>query len=480
MWQKSTELWELEYSGIRIRSRGAALRELILHKVSRFAAIAVFMLAPLPFGSAETVWICVWTILLAFSLATADLRSTTVDDFYLLLPLFAVLVVVAAVITMQLWPNPFFHQADAAWAVARDAMGGNLAGRVSITANGPWLAFGYPLLLVLAFTRAVYIGTDADDARQLLRILAWTGLAYAVYGILAEIGDPTTLLFRRKEAYLGFVTGTFVNRNTAATFFGSCALLFLLPLLRFIYRQDRPNRPPSRRTTALIAYYLASPLALGGGFVVCLVATAMTGSRAGLLLLILTVFLATALFFAPLRVGKFRRWGWLAGVAVALLLLFQLVGGAVAGRILTYGLVDEQRFTAYRTVLTMIREHPLLGIGYGNFESAFPAYRPDALGSLGIWDRAHSTPLELAVELGIPAACLVIVTCLWYFYHLLSGSLRRRRDRYIPIIGASVATLGLLHTSIDFSLQIPGFGVFFAAITGCGLAQSRPSSEQKK
>ncbi|WP_027532895.1 hypothetical protein [Bradyrhizobium sp. WSM3983] len=86
--------------------------------------------------------------------------------------------------------------------------------------------------------------------------------------------------------------------------------------------------------TALIAYSLSS--------------------RAGLLLLILTVFLATALFFAPLRIDKLRRWGLLAGIAVAVLLLFQLVGGAIAGRILVYGLVDEQRLNMYRTVLTMI------------------------------------------------------------------------------------------------------------------------------
>lgn len=451
-----------------------------MQKVSRFAAIGVFMLVPLPFGSTETVWICIWMVLLALSLATADLRGATVDDFYLLLPLFAVLVVVAAVVTVQLWPNPPLRQVDAAWTAARDATGESLPDRVSITANGPWIAFGYPLLLALAFTRAFYIATDAEHARQLLRILAWTGLGYALYGILADIGDPTTLLFRPKEAYIGFVTGTFVNRNTAATFYGSCALLFLLPLLRLFYRQDRPTRPPSRQMTVLIGYYLASPLALGGGFVTCLVATAMTGSRAGLLLLILTVLMATALFFAPLRVDKLRRWGWLAGVATAVLFLFQFVGGAVAGRILSYGLIDEQRFNAYRAAWAMIREHPLLGIGYGNFESAFPAYRPAALGSLGIWDRAHSTPLELAVELGVPAACLIMITCLWYLYHLLNGSLHRRRDRYIPIIGASVATLGFLHTSIDFSLQIPGFGVFFAAITGCGLAQSRSSSEQKK
>lgn len=33
----------------------------------------------------------------------------------------------------------------------------------------------------------------------------------------------------------------------------------------------------------------------------------------------------------------------------------------------------------------------------------------------------------------------------------------RLRDRYVPILGASVAALGFLHTSIDVSLQIPGF-----------------------
>ena len=463
-----------------MRRRDCGPRELVLYKLSRFTAIGVLMLAPLPFGSTEMIWICIWAMLLACSLATTDLRSATVDDFYLLLPLFMTLVAVAAVITIQSWPNPPFGQIDPAWAGAREVTGENLPGRISMTANGPWLAFGYPLLLALAFTQAFYISTDADDARRLLRILAWTGFAYALYGILAEIGNPTSILFRRKEAYVGVVTGTFVNRNTAATFYGSCALLFLLPLLRFIHRRDQKDRPPSRQMSDLIAYYLASPLALGGGFVVCLVATAMTGSRAGLLLLILTVLMAAALFLAPLRVGKLRRWGWLAGIATAVLFLFQLVGGAVAGRILTYGLVDEQRYNTYLGALTMIREHLLLGIGYGNFESVFPAHRPAALGSLGVWDRAHSTPLELAVELGVPAACLIIVTCLWYLYHLLNGSLHRRRDRYIPIIGVSVAALGLLHTSIDFSLQIPGFGVFFAAITGCGLAQCRPTSEQKK
>jgi len=30
---------------------------------------------------------------------------------------------------------------------------------------------------------------------------------------------------------------------------------------------------------------------------------------------------------------------------------------------------------------------------------------------MGVWDRAHSTPLELAAEVGLPLACLVAI--LW-------------------------------------------------------------------
>jgi O-antigen ligase len=186
------------------------------------------------------------------------------------------------------------------------------------------------------------------------------------------------------------------------------------------------------------------------------------------------------LYLAPLPIDNLRRWGLGAGVAVLALMLLQFVGGTVAGRIGSHGLIDEQRLAAYGRAIAMIRDYPLLGIGYGNFEVTFPAYRTAELGSVGVWDRAHSTPLELAAELGLPATVLIAIICLWYVYLLFWSSLRRRRDRYIPIAGASVAALGLLHSSIDFSLQIPGFGVFFAAIVGCGLAQSLPSSLRKE
>lgn len=445
--------------------------------ISRFFATAVFVLAPLPLGSLDLAWICFWNFLLVCSLLTADLSAVSRRNAMLLIPLAVAIAAVVVIVALQTWSDPSSESA-AVWELPRRFFGLVLPDRLSVTARGTWLAFGSVLLLSLAFTRAVILASDAGAARSLLRILAW-GCLYALYGILAELIAPDMVLFRQKEAYLGFATGTFVNRNTAATFWGTCALLFLVPLLRTMHRQEGgpPEQPDWRSQLEQI---LSAPVALGAGFAICTIALAMTGSRAGLLLSVGTFVLAIILYLVPLELGRSRKWLVLGGSAAAGLVLLQLVGGLVAGRIVEHGLIDPQRLAAYQASLGIIADHRLLGVGLGNFEAVFPAIRPAALGSLGIWDRAHSTPLEIAVELGIPAFAVIALACLWYLYHLFTGSLRRKRDRYIPVIGASVAVLGVAHSCIDFSLQIPGYGVFFAAIVGCGLAQSLPSQMRKE
>jgi len=40
----------------------------------------------------------------------------------------------------------------------------------------------------------------------------------------------------------------------------------------------------------------------------------------------------------------------------------------------------------------------------------------------------------------------------------------RHKFRFIPVMGLSALVLASLHSVVDFSLQIPGVGVYFAAI----------------
>jgi hypothetical protein len=58
------------------------------------------------------------------------------------------------------------------------------------------------------------------------------------------------------------------------------------------------------------------------------------------------------------------------------------------------------------------------------------------------------------------------------FAVLARGVFGRRRDAIIPLAAAATATLSLLHSCLDFTLQVPGYSIPFFALFGAGLAQS--------
>ena len=106
----------------------------------------------------------------------------------------------------------------------------------------PFFALGSPLVCLLALICGFLVCADRHGARGLLWVIAWSGLAYAVYGIAAHLIDPTKVLWRVKPAYVANVTSTFINRNTAAVYFGSCSVV-CLALLCDRLRRFLPHGP---------------------------------------------------------------------------------------------------------------------------------------------------------------------------------------------------------------------------------------------
>ena len=435
-------------------------------RISRFIAIVVFVLAPLPFGSVDLVWIWIWTALLIASLLTANLSRVCNSDLWVVGPVGAILLLLCALTILQISPGASDALADSSWRIARDVAGMTEPNRISATASVPWIAFGSSLLFGLTLLRAYLLATDEQAARQVLKAIAYAGFAYALYGILAHLLAPTMLLWRSKEYYVPYATGTFVNRNTAAVFWGSCSVLFLGRLAPIV--SDALMSKPSRHDYSFTDH----PATLAVGFLTCLVATGMTGSRAGVLLTLLSLACLANLHLMQLRFQSRHYWLAAGAIAAATIVGFLVIGGSVIGRVGLFGLTDGQRAEVYRIALEMLRGHELFGMGVGNFETAFPPYRTESLGSQGIWDKVHSTPLEMMVSVGLPLAATICVIAAFFWARMLWGAFSRLRDREIPAMAASVFLLGVLHSCIDFSLQIAGFAVVFAAISGCGLAQS--------
>lgn len=437
------------------------------HRLSRQAALAVFALAPLPFGSVDRGWILLWTAILSLSLLTADTSGVDAKRLRRIGIGLAAFAAYAGIAILQ-WTGMAGLQNASIWQDASAVLGESLPPHISSIAASPLQSLAPALLFTLAALRAFVLATEPGGAKLISQTIGRAAVAFALYSAISLILAPDMLLWREKQAYLSNLTGTFINRNTAATYFGSASIIWMLALVHEL--RMRTSRKLGLRSNfqALLNNPPRDVLAAMAAFLVCFAATAASGSRAGFLLTILMLVLSVALS-VDWR-AMLRRAGWLR-VGVALLLglgLIEVWGGGVAARIDQRGLADVGRMSVYRTSFDIIADHPIFGIGLGAFESYFPMRRPPELGSAGIWDRAHSTPLEIAVEMGLPAAAILAGVFLLGLAALTRSAIGNRRRAVI--CGLTVGILGIAHSCVDFSLQIPGYAVVFAALTAAGLA----------
>jgi O-antigen ligase len=90
----------------------------------------------------------------------------------------------------------------------------------------------------------------------------------------------------------------------------------------------------------------------------------------------------------------------------------------------------------------------------------------------GAYDKAHNTYLEDALEIGIPATALLLLSLGIVLCRCVRGLARRNSGRMLAAIGAGAATLVGVHSLVDFSLQMPAVAVTFLMTLGLAAAQS--------
>jgi O-antigen ligase len=425
----------------------------------------VVALAPLPLGSTEPAMVAIWCVVLGVTVILASVLEIRTPQLVFLGLVVVLALMYAVVLHEQLSVHPWFASPHPIWKETAELLQIPIEPSVSIARNQPLFAIGAPLAAVLSFLSGLLVGANRRRAHQLLSVIAWSGVAYAIYGIAIALVDPATGIFRVSPIGL---TSTLVNRNTAAVYFGACSTIWLL----LVCEQIR-NQRGSREMTWINhqQLWLAQFVVLLTMTVICLLATFMTGSRAGVSVSLLGFVVAVVGFLYRDLVG--RRGVVIAvgaGGGLALLTLYVLAGNVVA-RFYEQGLIDHTRLSLSRSTLRMIADHPWFGTGLGTFASAFPAYRSDDISMWGIWE-ANSTVLELAAEAGLPLAGIVVIGWMIAFGVLAHGVRTRRRDRIIPAAALSVGLLAALHSLGNFSLEVPGFAIVVFGLLGTGIVQS--------
>jgi O-antigen ligase len=435
--------------------------------------VAIIALAPLPFGSDFPAAVAFWCLCLSLAAGLCRTAALSEAQAMILLAITAILGVYAAAVFLQMASVPWLVAPDPNWGKATKLIGGELCPTSAIARYQPFYSFGPVLANILSLSLGIVLGADRHRARQILLAFAWSGLAYAIFGIVSALLEPGMILWRERPAYFGKVVATFVNRNTAATYFGSCGAVWLLIFCENIKRHLGSNPLIWKNFLQCILYRArADTIVSFTGVFICFMALVMTNSRAGVIISLSGLVSAGAIYFRhdlPKRSSKIR---FIAGALCAIVIALQLVGGSINRHFDISALSDEGRLQTYQSALKIIVHHPWLGSGLGSFALAFPEYRSAQASIFGIWDMAHSTPLQIAAEMGLPIAFLVAAAWAGALVILIRGVGIRRRDAILPLSGAMVALIGLAHSSVDFSLQIPGYSIVAMGIVGMGLAQS--------
>jgi O-antigen ligase len=314
------------------------------------------------------------------------------------------------------------------------------------TANvWPWLVSACCAVLVWLFWRRV-------NARLIATAWVLAAAVSAVIGLVQYFGLAHAFSPWISQTGAGEAFANLRQRNQFATL----TSIGLLALIALLARQAPGPRVPGWAHAAMVL------LALGN---------AASNSRTGLLqwvlILALTAGWALPALRGPRRLAVFALQALLAyGLAVlALPWLLSAATGLSSGGL--FGRLAEtpgcsSRLVLWSNVLSLIAQKPWLGWGWGeldyaHFMTLYPGPR-----FCDILDNAHNLPLQLAVELGVPAALVLCGGAGWLAWRAQPW---RETDPARQMAWGVLAVI-LLHSLLEYPLWYGPFQLAFGLCVG--------------
>ena len=435
------------------------------HDYLGWALVATALLAPLPLGGIRAFFFMLYAVVVAVmglfyavGLYRGHVRPRLPLSAFAVPVILFGLVIVWLLVTLL----PLGIGSAPEWAALAPIS--DVTGRITIGPGATFDMLVRYLTYALFFVLALQVAVEKQRAKLLFRLVYWGIAAHALLALASLTFFGDVLLFLPKDAYSGDATGAFVNRNSFATFAAFGAIMGVA----LVFGDDEEDIARSGLSRVLIRLgFNVAPLALIG------LALAFSHSRMGMLVAALGAgFVALVAVF---RSTGMRRI--LAGILILIGVVTGLVlantGGVLFERMATVDRDADLRLAVYDQTLDLIAARPLTGYGGGTYEDAFRAVKGDPISPDLTFDAAHDLYLELAAELGIPAAIAVVLSVL-----LLAGTTAlaavRRENWMIPTASAAVVLAGGVHSLVDFSLQIPAIVMMMLLILALGFAQSRP------
>ena len=114
--------------------------------------------------------------------------------------------------------------------------------------------------------------------------------------------------------------------------------------------------------------------------------------------------------------------------------------------------VSGSRFGIWANTLALIRQQPLLGVGFGEFNYAW-SLTPFPGRPIAFFDHAHNLPLQLAAEIGLPLATLVMALFLYALWRPAKAALHLAGDSGLALRCSLLMVVMIgLHSLLEYPL----------------------------
>jgi O-antigen ligase len=298
------------------------------------------------------------------------------------------------------------------------------------------------------------------QARKLALIFCIYGSVIAVFALVQGISPNGKLYWVRQPRMGGWIYGPYVNHNHYA---GLMELLIPIPLVLSLTHLAHSKERIAAATAAAI---MAGTIFL-------------SGSRGGMVALFAELVVLTMVL-----VKQRRELRTALGLGVFLLLVVGLLtwlgGNELGQRLATMGsahsdLSGDMRVQINRDGLRMFLKKPVLGWGLGSFPVVYPQFR--SFYTNFFVNQAHDDYLQLLVEMGL----LGFATMIWFVIIVYRRAFRKIANWTSDVSGATALAclLGftgiLVHSALDFNLQIPANAALFYVF--CTLAAAEPFAQ---
>lgn len=309
------------------------------------------------------------------------------------------------------------------------------------------------LLGLLPVLAASLLFAPLDDAGRRL-MLDGVLVCLLISALLAALQLVSGAFYPYPHNNEGTGVGFFANRNHQALFL-ALGIVLILGRWRLV---ERRHSKPIAITIVLAAIAIV--------FMVLII----TGSRAGLVggliaFLIGGLVLARGVFAGQIGWKRFA----IPTAALAVVAGVFAVGVASTRQVAIQRLLEtsstisttELRTANLPALVETIRTFLPLGAGFGTFDAVFRRFESDALLRPTYFNHAHSEPIEMLIEGGIPAGILLAVAL--FLLTRRSLVLFAKSSRAPLIIRSQIGVIGLilllLGSLVDYPMRTPFLAV---------------------